>query len=419
MNVLLIGSGGREHAIAWKLRQSPKVDKLYCAPGNGGIASVADCVDIGSRDIPGIIGFAKANAIDLTFVAPDDPLGDGMVDALEAAGCPAFGPTGAAAQIEASKTFGKYIMAKYGIPTAKSRTFIDAAHAKEYVRLLGAPVVVKADGLALGKGVFVCMTEAEALDAVDAVLSSGTFGVAGKSVLIEEYMEGPEASLLCFTDGKDVALMPAAQDHKRAFDGDRGPNTGGMGAFAPMPKLSDKEIEWAKEHVLLPAVRGLAEEGCPFRGVLYAGLMLTRGGIKALEFNARFGDPEAQAILPLLETDLVDIIQTVREGRLAQLGIRWRAGAAAVVVMASGGYPGEYRRGYPIDGIEDAEALPGVTVFHSGTKMTGEGPVTNGGRVLGVTAAAPTLEAAVRQAYAGAERIRFMNSHMRRDIGQK
>ena len=419
MNVLLVGSGGREHAIAWKLRQSPKVERLWCAPGNGGIAGVAECVDIAARDIQGIVNFARANAVDLTFVAPDDPLADGMVDALEAAGCPAFGPSGEAAQIEASKTFGKYIMAKYGIPTGKSRTFIDAAAAREYIRQQGAPIVVKADGLALGKGVFVCMKEQEALDAVDEVMVRGAFGDAGRSVVVEEFLEGPEVSLLCFADGASVAVMPPAQDYKRVFDGDRGPNTGGMGAFAPSPKLSAEELDWAKQNVLQRAVEGMDREGRPFKGVLYAGLILTREGIKVLEFNARFGDPETQALLPLLKTDLVEIIEAVRSGRLNELDIEWSNGAAATVVMASGGYPGTYRKGYPISGIEDAEALPGVKVFHSGTKQTPDGPVTGGGRVLGVTAVADTLTKAALQAYAGAGRIRFADSHMRLDIGGK
>jgi phosphoribosylamine--glycine ligase len=419
MDVLLVGSGGREHAIAWKLRQSPKVDKLYCAPGNGGIAGVAECVEIGARDIGGIVRFAREKAIGLTFVAPDDPLADGMVDALEAAGCPAFGPTAAAARIEASKAFGKYIMDKCGIPTAAHRSFTDAAEAKEYIRAQGAPVVVKADGLALGKGVFVCQTVEEALDAVDAVMVRGAFGEAGRSVLVEEYLEGPEASLLCFTDGETVALMPPAQDHKRVFDGDRGPNTGGMGAFAPAPAMTAEQIEWARERVLLAAVRGLAEEGCPFKGVLYAGLMLTADGIKALEFNARFGDPETQVLLPLLGTDLMDIIEAVREGKLSDFEIRWNGGAAAVVVLASGGYPGEYKKGYPITGLEGAEALPGAVVFHSGTKLSGGAYVTNGGRVLGVTATGDTLDLAIGRAYDAAARIRFEGSMYRRDIGRK
>jgi phosphoribosylamine--glycine ligase len=419
MDVLLVGSGGREHAIAWKLRQSPKVDRLYCAPGNGGIAAVAECVDIGARDVEGVVRFARDKGIDLTFVAPDDPLADGMVDALEAAGCPAFGPTAAAARIESSKAFGKYIMDKYGIPTARHRSFTDAEEAREYIREQGAPIVVKADGLALGKGVFVCRTVEEALDAADAVMVRGAFGEAGRSLLVEEYMEGPEASLLCFTDGKTVAPMPPAQDHKRAFDGDLGPNTGGMGAFAPTPALSAEQLAWAGANVLLAAVRGMAEEGCPFRGVLYAGLMLTKGGIRVLEFNARFGDPETQAILPLLRTDLMDILLAVREGTLAGLDIRWSGEAAAVVVIASGGYPGEYKKGYPVSGLHDAATLENVMLFHSGTKLSGGGLVTNGGRVLGVTAVAPELRGAIGRAYEAAAVIGFEGSRYRKDIGKK
>ncbi len=419
MNILVIGGGGREHAICWKLRQSPMVDKLYCAPGNGGIAEVATCVDIGARDIDGVVRFAKGNAIDLTFVAPDDPLADGMVDALEAADCAAFGPTAAAARIEASKTFAKGIMEKYGIPTAKSRSFISVDEARAYVVEQGAPIVVKADGLALGKGVFVCMTVEEALDAVDAVMVRNEFGQAGKTLVVEEYIEGPEVSLLCFTDGKSVAVMPPAQDHKRVFDGDKGPNTGGMGAFAPTPKFSQEQIDWATEHVLLKAVRGMAAEGCPFCGILYAGLMLTKNGIKVLEFNARFGDPETQVILPLLETDLLEIMLAIRGQRLDCQPVRWSKGAAAVVVVASGGYPANYQKGHPISGLDEAAAQPGVTLFHSGTKRDGEALVTNGGRVLGVTAMAETLDKAVGLSYDAVGRVSFTGCQYRRDIGRK
>jgi phosphoribosylamine---glycine ligase len=311
-------------------------------------------------------------------------------------------------------------MNKYGIPTAKSQSFSDAAKARAYVKAQGAPIVVKADGLALGKGVFVCMSVREALYAVDSIMVHSAFGEAGRSIIVEEYMEGPEVSLLCFTDGKTVALMPPAQDHKRAYDGDLGPNTGGMGAFAPTPKLSAEQMAWAKENVLLPAVRGLAAEGCPFKGVLYAGLMLTKGGIKVLEFNARFGDPETQVILPLLETDLMDVIEAVREERLAGLDVRWSGGAAAVVVMASGGYPVDYKKGYPIEGLDEAEALAGVTVFHSGTKRAeSRSLVTSGGRVLGVTAVASTLRDAIARAYEGVPAIRFEGCQYRSDIGKK
>ncbi len=419
MNILVIGSGGREHAICWKLRQSPLVDKLYCAPGNGGIAEVAACVDIAARDIDGVVRFAKSNAIDLTFVAPDDPLADGMVDALEAAGCAAFGPTAAAARIEASKTFAKGIMEKYGIPTAKSRSFDSVEEARAYILEQGAPIVVKADGLALGKGVFVCMTVEEALDAVDAVMVRNEFGQAGKTLVVEEYIEGPEVSLLCFSDGKHVSVMPPAQDHKRVFDGDRGPNTGGMGAFAPTPKFSQLQIDWAVEHVLLKAVRGMESEGCPFKGILYAGLMLTKDGVKVLEFNARFGDPETQVLLPLLETDLLEILLAIRGGRLDCQPVRWRQEAAAVVVLASGGYPGSYPKGYPLSGLEEAARLEDITLFYSGTKREGEALVTNGGRVLGVTATAESLDKAIRLAYDAVERVSFTGCQYRRDIGRK
>ena len=418
MKILLMGGGGREHAIAWKLKQSPKVTELYCAPGNGGIAEIARCVDIGARDIDGIVRFARENAIDLTFVAPDDPLADGMVDALEAAGCPAFGPTKAAARIEASKTFAKDLMNKYGIPTADSASFTDYEQAKAYLLQKGAPIVVKADGLALGKGVFVCRELPEALEALETVMVKKAFGQAGGTVILEEYIEGPEVSLLCFTDGQNVAVMPPAQDHKRALDNDLGPNTGGMGAFAPTTTLTPEMVDEMTRSVLMKAVQGMAAEGCPFRGVLYAGLMLTAQGVRVLEFNARFGDPETQVILPLLETDLVDILLAVRAGTLADLPIRWRQGAAAVVVMASGGYPGHYAKGFPVEGLAAAREM-GALLFHSGTRVTGGQLVTNGGRVLGVAACADGLTEAIDRAYAAVERVRFAGCHFRRDIGRK
>ena len=418
MKILVIGGGGREHAIVWKLSQSPRVTELYCAPGNGGIASLAQCVDIGARDITGIIAFAKEKNIDLTFVAPDDPLADGMVDALEEAGCPAFGPSKSAARIEGSKSFAKQIMAKYGIATAHSAVFGNAAQARAYIAEKGAPIVVKADGLAMGKGVFVCMSAEDALQAVDTIMVKNAFGEAGRQVVIEEYIEGPEVSLMCFTDGHTVSVMPPAQDHKRVGDFDIGPNTGGMGAFAPSAKLTKAQIEQMKQQVLLPAIRGMAAEGCPFKGILYAGLMLTKDGVKVLEFNARFGDPETQAVLPLLKTDLLDIIEAIREERLAELDVQWHSGAAASVVMASGGYPGQYAKGYAISGIDAAEAA-GALVFHSGTKLVGNKYFTSGGRVLGVTAVADQLDQAIASAYAAVEKVGFKDCHYRRDIGRK
>jgi phosphoribosylamine---glycine ligase len=418
MKILVVGGGGREHAIVWKLKQSPRVTELFCAPGNGGIASIARCVDIGARDIAGITDFVKENGIELTFVAPDDPLADGMVDALEAAGYAAFGPRKAAARIEGSKSFAKEIMVKYGIPTARSAVFDDAVQARAYIMEQGAPIVVKADGLALGKGVFVCSTVEEALEAVDTIMVRNAFGDAGRLVVVEACRAGPEVSLMSFTDGKTVCVMPPAQDHKRVNDRDQGPNTGGMGAFAPTATLSKEQIEQVTEQVLLRAVRGMKAEGWPFQGILYAGLMLTSQGVKVLEFNARFGDPETQAVLPLLKTDLLDIMEAIRSGRLAELDVQWHPGAAATVVMASGGYPGSYQKGYPIEGIEAAEAQ-GALVFHSGTKLRDGRFVTNGGRVLGITAAADSLDQAIVAAYAAAERISFENSHYRRDIGRK
>ncbi len=417
MKILVVGGGGREHAIVWKLAQSPKVTELYCAPGNGGIAGLATCVPIKAMDFDGIVAFAKDKAIDLTFVAPDDPLAGGLVDVLEAAGCPAFGPNRAAARIEGSKSFAKDLMIKYGIPTAQAVAFDDMGAALDYVRAQDGPLVVKADGLALGKGVFVCDTAQQALDAVRAIMEQRAFGEAGSRVVIEERLSGPEVSLMAFTDGETVRLMPPAQDHKRAFDGDRGPNTGGMGAFAPTPTLSDEQIREAGEQVLQRAVGAMAAEGCPFRGILYAGLMLTPQGVRVLEFNARFGDPETQVVLPLLETDLLDIIMAIGQRRLREMDIRWKSGAAAAVVLASGGYPGAYRTGYAIEGLRDA-CDAGALLFHSGTAVQ-EGVVrTAGGRVLSVAATADSLAQAIERAYAAAQRIRFDDCYYRRDIGK-
>ncbi len=417
MKILVVGGGGREHAIVWKLAQSPKVTELYCAPGNGGIAELATCVPVKAMDFDGIVALAKEKSIDLTFVAPDDPLAGGLVDALEAAGCPAFGPNRAAARIEGSKSFSKDLMLKYGIPTARAAAFDDMGAALDYVRAQDGPLVVKADGLALGKGVFVCDTAQEALDAVRAIMEQRAFGEAGSRVVIEERLSGPEVSLMAFTDGETVRLMPPAQDHKRAFDGDQGPNTGGMGAFAPTPTLSDEQIREVGEQVLQRAVRAMAAEGCPFQGILYAGLMLTPQGVRVLEFNARFGDPETQVVLPLLETDLLDIIMAIGQRRLRELDIRWKSGAAAAVVLASGGYPGPYRTGYPIEGLQDA-CDAGALLFHSGTAAQDGVVRTAGGRVLSVAATADSLTQAIERAYAAAQRIRFDDCHYRRDIGK-
>ncbi len=415
MKVLVVGSGGREHAICWKLKQSPKVTELYCAPGNGGIAQVAQCVDIKATDADAMVKWAKDNAMDLVVVAPDDPLALGMVDALEAVGVPAFGPRQNAAIIEASKAFSKELMKKYGIPTAKYETFTDLAAAQDYIRAQGAPIVVKADGLALGKGVVVAQTVEEALEAVQAMMVDKKFGASGAKVVIEECMTGPEVTVLAFCDGATVVPMTSSQDHKRAYDGNQGPNTGGMGAISPSPYYTPELAQRCMEEIFLPTVRAMAAEGRPFQGVLYFGLMLTPDGPRVVEYNARFGDPECQAVLSLLDSDLLDILLACREGRLDTADIRWKTEAACCLVLASGGYPGSYGKGYPIEGLDQVE---NAVVFHAGTAQKDGQIVTNGGRVLGVTAVAPTLEAAIDAAYAAAKPIHFEAMTFRHDIGR-
>ena len=417
MNVLVVGGGGREHAIVRTLAKSPKIDALYCAPGNGGIAEQAQCVPIQATDVEAMVAWAKEHAMDFVVVAPDDPLALGMVDALEAAGIPAFGPRANAAVIEASKVFSKGLMAKYHIPTAKYRSFTDLEEALSYIRQEGAPIVVKADGLALGKGVVVAQTVAEAEEAARSMMADGKFGAAGAKVVIEECMTGPEVTVLCFVDGEHLSPMPPSRDHKRAFDGDQGPNTGGMGAISPAPGYTPEIADRCMKEIFLPTVAALKAEGRPFHGVLYFGLMLTPDGPKVVEYNARFGDPECQAVLSLLETDLMDIFQACRAGTLDRLDIRWKDAAACCLVLASGGYPGSYEKGYPITGLEEAGQT--AVVFHAGTRRDADGTVlTNGGRVLGVTAAADTLERAIDGAYAAAKHIHFTDMHFRTDIGR-
>lgn len=416
MKVLVIGGGGREHAICVTLAKSPKVDKIWCAPGNGGIASVAECVNIKATDIDGVVAFAKEHKPDLVMVAPDDPLALGMVDALEAAGIRAFGPRKNAAVIEGSKSFAKDLMKKHNIPTAQYAVFEDSAAAIDYIRQQGAPIVVKADGLALGKGVTVAMTEDEAIAAVKDAIDGGAFGGAGARVVIEEYLTGPEVSVLAFVDGKHLKTMPSAQDHKRAYNDDKGPNTGGMGAFSPSRFYTDEIAAQCMETIFQPTVDAMAAEGRPFKGVLYFGLMLTPKGPKVIEYNARFGDPETQAVLSRLDTDLLDIFDAVLEERLEQMDIRWKSDAACCVVMASGGYPKAYEKGKVITGLDD---VTDSFVFHAGTQKQGDEIVTSGGRVLGVTATAPTLEQAIAKAYADVNKIHFEGAHFRTDIGIK
>ena len=417
MKVLVVGGGGREHAIVWALSKSPKVTQLYCAPGNGGIAALAECVPIKATDVEAMVNWAVKNAMDFVVVAPDDPLALGMVDALEAAGIPAFGPRANAAVIEASKVFSKHLMTKYHIPTAKYQAFTELDAALDYIRREGAPIVVKADGLALGKGVVVAQTVSEAEEAARAMMADGKFGAAGARVVVEECMTGPEVTVLCFSDGEHLVPMPSSRDHKRAFDHDQGPNTGGMGAFCPSPNYTPAIAAECMEKIFLPTVKAMQAEGRPFQGVLYFGLMLTQDGPKVVEYNARFGDPETQPILSMLDTDLMDIFQACVNGTLDQLEIRWKAGAACCIVLASGGYPVQYQSGYPISGLEEAGKL--ATVFHAGTKGDGNGRIlTAGGRVLGVTAVGGSLEKAIETAYAACKPIAFQDMHFRTDIGK-
>ena len=416
MKVLVVGGGGREHAICWKLAQSPKVTQLFCAPGNAGIAQVATCIDVKATDVDGMVAWAKANAMDFVMVAPDDPLALGMVDAMEAAGIPAFGPHANAAIVEASKAFSKELMAKYHIPTAKYCTFTELEKALSYLEAQGAPIVVKADGLALGKGVVVAATVDEAKQAAQEMMEDKKFGESGSTVVIEECMTGPEVTVLAFTDGKTVVPMPASQDHKRAYDGNQGPNTGGMGAISPPPQYTPELAQRCMEEIFQPTIDALRAEGRPFQGVLYFGLMLTPSGPKVVEYNARFGDPECQVVLSLLDTDLMDILQSCVDGTLDRLQIRWKDEAGCIVVLASGGYPLDYKKGYPISGLDEAGQT--AMVFHAGTKLGPGGEyLTNGGRVLGVTATAPTLDGAIASAYDAAKHISFQDMHFRTDIG--
>lgn len=419
MKVLLIGGGGREHALAWKILQSPKVEKLYCAPGNGGIAALAECVPIKAMDIEGIVEFAKNEKVDMVVVAPDDPLGAGMVDALEAAGIRAFGPTRAAAAIESSKVFAKNLMKKYNIPTAAYEVFDNCDEALAYLSKISYPVAVKADGLALGKGVVLAYSYDEAAKAVKEMMSDKVFGSAGDRIVIEEFLTGPEVSILAFTDGKTLVPMVSSQDHKRALDNDKGLNTGGMGTFAPSKLYTEEVNDYCTKHIFMPTVEAMNKEGRKFKGILYFGLMLTKDGPKVLEYNARFGDPETQVVLPHLKTDIIEIFDAIIDERLDTVNIEWENNAAVCVILASGGYPEKYRTGFEITGISDAEKDPSVIVFHAGTKLDSGKLYTAGGRVLGVTAVADTIDNARQKAYAAVEKINFEGKHYRTDIGIK
>jgi phosphoribosylamine--glycine ligase len=418
MKIIVIGSGGREHAVIWKLAQSQRVQKIWCLPGNAGIGELAECVEIKADDIEGVAEFALRVKPDLVVVTPDNPLVLGMVDRLEELGFKTFGPDKKAAIIEGSKTFAKNLMQKYGIPTAKYRVFEDFEEAKAYIEAEGAPIVIKADGLAFGKGVVVAGSVGEALEAAGDMLKGGKFGESGNRVVIEECMEGPEVSVLCFTDGKTIKPMLSSQDHKRAYDGDRGPNTGGMGAFAPSPKYTEEVARECMERIILPTMRAMAKEGRPFKGVLYFGLMLTEEGPRVVEYNCRLGDPETQAVLPLLKSDLADIFMAIAEERLDGLDIEWEEGSCCVIALTSGGYPLDYESGLPISGIEKASAAGGL-IFHAGTALRNGRLVTAGGRVLNVCAKGQTLKEAAQKAYQSAGEVSFEKMHYRKDIGKK
>ncbi|MBU6401142.1 MAG: phosphoribosylamine--glycine ligase [Verrucomicrobia bacterium] len=427
MKLLVIGSGGREHALVWKLAQSPHLTQLWCAPGNGGIAqerlihrgAPVACVSVGAEDVPGLLGLAREKGADLTVVGPDNPLALGIVDQFQRSGLRIWGPNRKAAEFESSKVFAQQFMGRYGIPTARSGTFISAEPAKDFATTLEGGCAVKADGLALGKGVLVCRNLEEATQAIDQILVRKSFGEAGARIVIQELLAGTEVSLHALCDGQVAKLFPTSQDHKRALDGDQGPNTGGMGAYSPTPFLSDAQLAEAGRKIIEPWLRGCAAEGIDFRGILYPGLMLTRDGPKVLEFNARFGDPETQVYLPRLENDLVELLDASVRGELNKLELRWSPSVAVCVVMASGGYPGSYVKGKPIHGLEAVARLANTKVFHAGTAQAGDQVVTSGGRVLGVTTWAEDLAGARQAAYAAVNEIRFEGAQFRRDIGVK
>lgn len=428
MQILVVGAGGREHALVWKLAQSPRVKKIYCAPGNGGISQHAELVDIKQDDLEGLLKFSKEKNIDLAIVGPEKPLALGIVDLFESQGIRIFGPTKELARMESSKVFSKELMRKYNVPTAEFKVFKDSEEAKAYIRTKGTPIVIKADGLAAGKGVIVAREKEEALGAVSNIMDFKLFGASGDMVVIEECLEGEEASILIISDGNNYACLAPSQDHKRIFDEDRGPNTGGMGAYSPAPIITDELFSQIKETVLTPMIKGLAADGKFYKGVLYAGFMITKDGPKVLEFNVRFGDPETQAILPRLKTDLVDVIDASIDGRLDGLELEWKDEACVCVVMASGGYPGDYKKGLEINGLDKFKDIQDIIVFHAGTKFQNlehrtqniePKYLTNGGRVLGVTALGNDIEDAINRAYGAVLKINFEGAYCRKDIGAK
>lgn len=419
MKILVVGGGGREHAVIRKLMESGRVDKIYCAPGNGGIGCDAENVPIQVSDIDGMVAFAKENKVGMVCVTPDDPLAAGMVDALEAAGIPAFGPNRAAAQIEASKVFSKNLMKTYHIPTAAYEVFDNPADTLAYIQKQNRfPAVIKADGLALGKGVIIAQNMQEAEDAVRTIMQDKVFGASGNQVVVEEFLTGPEVSVLAFTDGKTLKPMVSSKDHKRALDGNKGKNTGGMGTISPNPFYTKEIADECMKTIFMPTLKAMNAEGRPFKGCLYFGLMLTPDGPKVIEYNSRFGDPEAQVVLPRLKTDLVDIFEATRNGTLDKLDIAWKDGACACVIMASGGYPGSYRKGIEIHGLDASGQVDGATVYHAGTVKKDGRFYTNGGRVLGVTCSADTLDAALEKAYTAVAKITWDGVQYRHDIGR-
>ena len=419
MRILVIGSGGREHALVWKIAQSKLAEKVFCAPGNGGIAQIAECIDIKADDIEGILDFVKREKINFTVVGPEVPLAAGIVDEFRNRKLKIFGPEKRAARLEASKIFAKELMAKYDVPTASFKIFSDTKEAYRHIEESGVPCVIKADGLAQGKGVIVCQTIEEAQAAVKLILEEKAFGDAGKRLIIEDCLLGVEASILVFTDGKIVVPLASSQDHKRIFDGDRGPNTGGMGAYSPALVVTPKIFQEIIDKVIIRTLSGLAKEGITYQGVLYAGIMLTESGPKTLEFNVRFGDPETQAILPRLKSDLLEVMLAVSEGKLNRIKLDWDNRACVCVVCASGGYPGEYVKGKEISGLAEAAKMKDVIVFHAGSKKEGNKILTQGGRVLGVTGLGKTIKEAIQTTYQAVEKIKFEGMHFRRDIGYK
>jgi phosphoribosylamine---glycine ligase len=419
MQVLVIGGGGREHALVWKIKQSPRVEKIFCAPGNAGTEEIADNISIAADDIKGLLEFALKQNIGLTVVGPEQPLVKGIIDQFEEKGLRIFGPNERAAELEGSKSFSKDIMKKYALPTAQYKTFNSADIAKKYIKIKNCPLVVKADGLAAGKGVLLCQTTDEALAAVDSIMGKRSFGEAGDQIVVEEFLEGEEVSVLAFCDGQTILLMDSAQDHKAAYDGDKGPNTGGMGAYSPAPIFTETMRQKVQDIIMFPMIRAMQQEGRPYKGILYAGLMLTKTGPQILEFNARFGDPETQPLLTRMNSDIVPIFEACIDGTLDQCHLEWKNQSSVCVVMAAKGYPNSYDKGKPISGFKDANELPGVMVFHAGTKKHDGEVLTSGGRVLAVTATGDNLATAISRAYEAVEKIQWDGIHYRKDIGHR